>query len=317
MFYKRISLIFTLLFLLIVANFFLVPASAADIINPVFDHLNRNDGLSNLSVSSIVEDRYGFLWFGTQSGLNYYNGREFITYRNNPHSSDGLIHNLIQTMYYDNQKHQLWIGTYQGVSRLDIATNTFKNYSVEDGLSNSIVIAIIKDLNGDLLFGTMNGLNRLDPETDKFEHYQISGEVIRDLFIDSKQQLWIASYEGLLKYNRDKNIIEKVEIELPGKFVMAVKEYQEQILTLALWDEGIVKIDISDQNKIDIIKKFSFSDNRIYSLFKTNYLYQDSPYNNLELVGSWGGGLYIIDQQDNVQEIKSKPEENALSHPIS
>ena len=316
MIHKKISLILILLFLLLAADFLLPPASAADIINPVFDHLNRNDGLSNLSVSSIIEDRYGFLWFGTQSGLNYYNGREFVSYRNNPHSSDGLIHNLIQTMYYDSKKHQLWIGTYQGVSRLDIASNTFKNYSVADGLSNSIVIAIIKDVNGDLLFGTMNGLNRLNPETDKIEHYQIPGEVIRDLFVDSKQRLWIASYQGLLKYNRENNSIEKVELELPGEFVMAVKEYQEEILTLALWDEGIVKIDISNQNKIEVTKKFSFSDNRIYSLLKTNFPEADSPYNNLELVGSWGGGLYIIDEQDNVQEIKSKAEGNTLSHPI-
>ncbi|RAK05361.1 two component regulator with propeller domain [Halanaerobium saccharolyticum] len=200
-----------LVLFLILNYFFFAPAvSSAEIINPVFDHLNRDDGLSNLSISSIVEDKYGFLWFGTQSGLNYYNGREFITYSHNPHSNSALIHNLIQTLYYDSTEHQLWIGTYQGISRLDIAANTFENYSVADGLSNPIIIAITKDINGDLLFGTMNGLNRLNPESGEFEYYEIPGEVVRDIFVDSKDRVWIASYQGLLKYDRVNNLIEKL-----------------------------------------------------------------------------------------------------------
>lgn len=314
--FKKTNFILILLLFILIYNLFFINAAAAEIINPIFDHLDRDDGLSNLSVSSIVEDRYGFLWFGTQGGLNYYNGREFITYRHNPHNNQGLIHNLIQTLYYDSEKHQLWIGTYQGISKLDIKSNTFKNYSVNDGLSNPIVIAITKDINGDLLFGTMNGLNRFNPKTEEFENHEIAGEVVRDIFIDSKQRIWIASYQGLLRYNRDKKSIEKINLELPGKYVMAIKEYQSQILTLALWDKGVVKIDITNQDEPEIIQKYSFTDNRIYSLLRTDSTQENSPYDKLEFAGSWGGGLYLIDQQDNIQEINSKVDDLSLSHPI-
>jgi len=309
----RFSLI--ILLMIFLYNLLFFSASAAEIINPVFDHLDRDDGLSNLSISSIVEDRYGFLWFGSQGGLNYYNGREFITYKHNPFNNNGLIHNLIQTLYYDQEKHQLWIGTYQGVSRLDIKSQTFKNYSTADGLSNPVVIAITEDINGDILFGTMDGLNRLNTENDKFEHYKIPGEVVRDLYIDSKQRLWIASYQGLLKYNRKNDKVEKADIKLPGDYVMAVKEYKKGILTLGIWDQGIVKIDVSNQNKLKIKNTYTFSDNRIYSLLKTTS-FPNSSYNNLEFVGSWGGGLYIIDQEDNIQEIKVTENENSPAHPI-
>ncbi|RAK05362.1 two component regulator with propeller domain [Halanaerobium saccharolyticum] len=97
---------------------------------------------------------------------------------------------------------------------------------------------------------------------------------------------------------------------------MAVKEYQAEILTLALWDQGVVKIDVSDLKNIQNIKEYSFSDNRIYSLLKTNSLKGESSYNNLEWVGSWGGGLYIIDQEGNIQEIKSSETKGSLIHPI-
>ena len=312
---KKFKFILIILLMIFLYNLLFFSASAAEIINPVFDHLDRDDGLSNLSISSIVEDRYGFLWFGSQGGLNYYNGREFITYKHNPFNNNGLIHNLIQTLYYDQEKHQLWIGTYQGVSRLDIKSQTFKNYSTADGLSNPVVIAITEDINGDILFGTMDGLNRLNTENDKFEHYKIPGEVVRDLYIDSKQRLWIASYQGLLKYNRKNDKVEKADIKLPGDYVMAVKEYKKEILTLGIWDQGIVKIDVSNQNKLKIKNRYTFSDNRIYSLLKTTS-FPNSSYNNLEFVGSWGGGLYIIDQEDNIQEIKVTENENSPAHPI-
>jgi len=51
---------------------------------PIFEKIGREMNLSNLSVSSIVQDKYGFLWFGTQGGLNYYNGRNIKTFKNNP-----------------------------------------------------------------------------------------------------------------------------------------------------------------------------------------------------------------------------------------
>jgi len=83
--------------------------------NIEFEVINRDSGLTNLSVSTIIEDKYGFLWFGTQGGLSSYDGKTMTTYKKEPFESNDLVHNLIQTMYYDEEKHELWIGTYHGI----------------------------------------------------------------------------------------------------------------------------------------------------------------------------------------------------------
>src|SRR6056297_597716 len=70
---------------------------------PLFDTLGRDQGLTNLSVSNIVQDRYGFLWFGTQGGLTKYDGKEMEHFRTDPFDEDRLAHTLIQTMYYDSE----------------------------------------------------------------------------------------------------------------------------------------------------------------------------------------------------------------------
>lgn len=307
---KKINFLILIFFILIIFSFNC--SANTEIIKPVFDYINRDDGMTDLSISSITEDKYGFLWFATQSGLNFYNGREFKKYMHKPFNDNGLVHNLIQTMYYDQDKHQLWLGTYQGISQFNIADEKFSNYGLEDGLSSPVVVAITKDINGDFLFGTMNGLNRLNTKNGEFTQYQIEGEVVRDLLVDSAGTLWIASYSGLLKYNRDKNKIEKYEIELPGKYVMAIKEYKPGFLTLGIWGEGVVEIDLKNK---EIIKQYQFEDNRIYSLMKT-YYQEPSPYNNLEWVGSWGGSLFLIDENDNLQQIKYSKQKNSLNHPI-
>ena len=169
---------------------------------PTFEHLDRRSGLSNLSVSSIIQDKDGFIWFATQGGLNCYDGRTFKVYSNDPFDAERLIHNLIQTMAYDEENHELWIGTYQGISRYDIANDVFINYSVDkDGLSNPVVVTFEKDDQGNMWVGTLDGLNKIDIKTGVINTYEVPGKVVRDLKWDAKGKLWIGSYEGLLYFD--------------------------------------------------------------------------------------------------------------------
>ncbi|MFW6223769.1 MAG: ligand-binding sensor domain-containing protein, partial [Spirochaetota bacterium] len=106
-----------------------------------FVHLGRGEGLSNASISAIVQDRYGFLWFGTQAGLNRYDGRSIEVFEHIPFEKNSLPHNLVQTLYEDPREPVLWVGTYDGVSRFDMRTREFTNYSAQQGsssLSNAV-----------------------------------------------------------------------------------------------------------------------------------------------------------------------------------
>src|SRR3970282_602883 len=78
--------------------------------NLKFKHLNSNDGLSQNFISCILQDKTGFLWFGTKDGLNRYDGYNFKVYRHDPFDTTSVSGNFIFSMYEDS-KGRLWIGT--------------------------------------------------------------------------------------------------------------------------------------------------------------------------------------------------------------
>ncbi|NIW80881.1 MAG: hypothetical protein GWN16_16085, partial [Calditrichae bacterium] len=78
--------------------------------NPVFRHLDINDGLSQNAVFAILQDHKGFMWLGTKDGLNRYDGYEFTVYRHDPFDSTSLSSNYITTLFEDHLG-QIWVGT--------------------------------------------------------------------------------------------------------------------------------------------------------------------------------------------------------------
>ncbi len=264
---KTLSLLLGLMIVMSQINIYFAETFFEDDKKPIFEKIGRDQGLQDLSISSIVQDKNGFIWFGTQGGLFQYNGRDCVAYRNNPFETKELIHNLIQTMYYDEHEHALWLGTYQGVSKLNIELDQFTNFTVEDhNLSNNVVVAIGKDQHDDLWFGTMDGLNRLDKQTGKFVNYPVEGKVVRSILLDSRGRLLIGTYEGLYIYDEVKDRLTKVEIEYPSPYVMVIKEFNKGIITLGLWDGGVIELDKDFQ----ILNHYEFDDNRVYTIQKTS-----------------------------------------------
>ena len=144
----------------------------------VFDHLSVNDGLSNSIIQSILQDSRGFMWFGTEDGLNKYDGYNFTVYRHNPEDSLSISGNCI-TALYESQFHGkqvLWIGTHSGLNLLDIETEQFTHFRNDpddpQSLSHDRVISIYEDSFGEFWIGTDGGINILDRETKKFVRYQ-------------------------------------------------------------------------------------------------------------------------------------------------
>jgi len=84
------------------------------------------DGLSHNFTSCILQDSNGFLWVGTESGLNRFDGIHFKNYLENPSDSNSLKNNNILCLWEDDQKH-LWVGTSSGVQLLDLETGQFLN----------------------------------------------------------------------------------------------------------------------------------------------------------------------------------------------
>ncbi len=251
---------------------------------PRFGLIGRADGLGSLSISSIQQDKYGFLWFGSQGGLNRFDGKNLITYTHDPFDSNSIPNDLIQTLYYEKSKNYLWIGTYGGLSRLNIDTGQFLHYKKGnldgEGLSNNIVITISRDSRGDLWVGTIEGLNRISNKDNKITYIKTLHPTIRSLYLDSSNRLWIGSYGGIQYWDdrSQRTIIPKVQ--LPSSNVMSIKESEPGRMLIGMWGGGIAEY-WPDTNKI---KPYSLPDNRIYTALETK--------DGTIWAGSWGGGLW-------------------------
>ncbi|NOX19262.1 MAG: hypothetical protein GXO87_13395 [Chlorobi bacterium] len=128
---------------------------------------NDSTSLSNNDVISILEDKSGVIWVGTQGGLNKLQsvgGRGFTHYT----EKDGLPDNVIDGILEDDQGN-LWIGTNNGLSKFNPKTEIFKNYYIADGLQDNKFKrgAFVKRKNGMLCFGGMNGFNMFNPDSIK------------------------------------------------------------------------------------------------------------------------------------------------------
>jgi signal transduction histidine kinase/ligand-binding sensor domain-containing protein len=179
-----------------------------------FDHLPLESGLSQSTVNCILQDSRGFLWIGTQDGLNRYDGYGFTTFRNHPADTNSLSHNWIQTMV-EGEPGLLWIGTWgEGLNKFDTVTNQVTRYCHEPGqkgLSHNIILAVFWDSTNTLWIGTNGGgLNRLDPETHQFSHYKnkpedpssLSCDRVTSIYEDGNNTLWIGTWKGLNKLDR-------------------------------------------------------------------------------------------------------------------
>jgi signal transduction histidine kinase/CheY-like chemotaxis protein/ligand-binding sensor domain-containing protein/AraC-like DNA-binding protein len=177
------------------------------------------NGEAGNHVQAIVQDKYGFLWFGSQYGLHRWDGSQFKTYLNDPGNANSPSSDYIETIYVA-KDGTLWLGTWgAGLNHFDQKTGKFTRYyaSRRDGLSDNFVNVITEDRQGNLWVGTLNGLDRLDPRTGEIDHYRnipadkhsLSCNQVRALLVDSKGTLWVgtgfffddSSAGGLNRYN--------------------------------------------------------------------------------------------------------------------
>ncbi|WP_296952232.1 two-component regulator propeller domain-containing protein [uncultured Massilia sp.] len=173
-----------------------------------FEHIGLEEGLSQESVLTILQDREGFMWFGTQSGLNRFDGYRNRIFRNDPNDPDSLVDNYVKASYEDAQG-RLWFGTRGGLVRFDGGAERFTRYPLtrrsEGTARNAAVNAIVGDGRGGLWIGTGDGLVHLDPDTGQFRtlrHDAANAGTLRDdrvnaLALDARGGLWIGTGAGI------------------------------------------------------------------------------------------------------------------------
>ena len=151
----------------LIAALIAIPADlTAQISDVTFQQIFLQHGLSQSIVKCILQDRKGFMYFGTEDGLNRYDGYKFLVYRYNPEDTNSISYNDINCLYEDNTGI-IWIGTFNaGLNRFDMSKKSIRRFLQDGNNSNSLshnnIICICEDKSGNLWIGTDNGLNRLN-----------------------------------------------------------------------------------------------------------------------------------------------------------
>ena len=127
-----------------------------------FNHFGVEQGLAQESVTRVIQDSHGYLWVGTQAGLNRYDGNRTTVFKNSPSAPNSLVDNYVQALYEDD-KGQLWVGTRGGLDRFDPATQRFIHHATRP--ANLTVTNIVGDGAQGLWLSTSEGLQHLDLRT--------------------------------------------------------------------------------------------------------------------------------------------------------
>ncbi|MES3020138.1 MAG: two-component regulator propeller domain-containing protein [Pseudomonadota bacterium] len=173
-----------------------------------FEQFSVEQGLAQESVLAVVQDRDGFMWFGSQAGLSRYDGYRVQTYRNAANDRRSLADNWVRVLHVDHAG-RLWVGTDGGLDRFDPATQSFTHYLTGEpakrGNGNRHVRAIVGDGKRGLWIATGDGLQHLDTDSGKFTvHHHDKGDPasladdqVHALARDGAGRLWVGTAGGL------------------------------------------------------------------------------------------------------------------------
>ena len=184
-----------------------------------FNHLPVTDGPSQTRVSQIVQGDLGFIWFGTQQGLNRYDGYKFKVFTHDPTDPSSLGGAFIYSLFKD-RSGGLWVGTDQSLDRFEPATESFTHLHLDQ--RNPIVVQIRQDSTGILWMATANGLYRFDPANQSVGHFRhepgnplsLSSNDIQSTGEDRHGRFWVLTGAGLDEFDRTSGHVIK-HVQMP------------------------------------------------------------------------------------------------------
>ena len=243
-------------------------ASSETNISRRFFQVSVDQGLSNPTVLCIAKDSFGFVWFGTQDGLNRYDGNECKIYR--WERSGGLSLSYINHIN-EGPKGNLWISSHEGLFQFDRTSENFTlviDPESEGGTThNTLVNCSEFDEDGNLWVGSYKGLLRWNPTTKDSELFipalpNSAGEnegqqSVRCFVLDGPNQVWVGSFDGLYVLDVPNHLFKKIDIQRLG---LNTKEWsqvfhqridEKGILWASTQSNGLIAIDTQTRKGLD------------------------------------------------------------------
>lgn len=180
--------------------------------NLIFNNINIEQGISQSTIEAIFQDSEGYIWLGTNDGLNRYNGYEFKIY-NYEEYQNSISHNGITDITEDKYGN-IWVNTVSGVNKINKKTEKISNYTEINGkIKEDSTTEIIVTKDNNILVGTYEGLNIYNAKEDRFDIILeqkdgILSSCIYSIDEDINGNIWIGTELGLNKLSKDFKVLE-------------------------------------------------------------------------------------------------------------
>ncbi|UUF16614.1 MULTISPECIES: two-component regulator propeller domain-containing protein [Flavobacterium] len=270
-----------------------------------FKHFQVEEGLSNNTVLTSLQDEDGFMWFGTKDGLNRFDGYRFKTYRSNADPIHTLGSNYIQSLH--EYKGVIWVGTDKGLYQHDKKTDQFTvlNEAINDRIND-----INHDKNGNIWFISGNILYKYSTtkkETKTFNpnKYFIATSISRD----ANGQIWASSLNKIYRYSEENLSFENIPITPPASSsnfrITIIYALDKNNIVIGTQDDGVLLYNI--HNKTTSSLEFSTK--------KPVYVRQFKKRGNDELWIASESGVYVynLKTKSNINLKKNYNDPYAIS----
>ena len=275
-----------------------------------FSRLSTSQGLSQTRVAQIVQDDQGFMWFGTQYGLDRYDGYEFRVFTHDPARENSLgcvyIHSLLK-----DRSGALWVGCDQFLDRFDSVTETFTHYRLQTekyGNFVGYVSAITQDRRGVLWLATGSGLFGLNSRTDQITHYphdpsnpsSLGSNHVTCTLEDRNGRFWVGDGENVEEFDRDSGrVLSRVHLR---KGAGAVSLYEDHLGVLWVTymtggsGSGLAVFDRSTNR----LRPYSLYDKKSGKQIPAGFMAALEDKSGTLWLASFGGGLLKFDKQHSL-----------------
>lgn len=286
----------------------------------LFSQLNNNNGLSHNDVNCIFKDQAGFMWIGTMSGLNRYDGYQIKTYKRNLRDTTSLSDDYVERIL-SGPDGKLWIQTKSGYNIYNPSTERFSakamSYFQEKGLKDANVIDVQQDKNGDFwILSSTSGLYKYNKKDQKaysiFRKEKLLASQLAAFYPNKKGNFWLLYQNGILEELNPKTL--HLSSRFRGLRVQskqaALKLFVDKQDDLWIYEtstpNGIVYVGMTSGKQIRFCKEnkaFALNSNLV------NGVTQDSE--GKIWVATDHGGINLIDKQGfRISELTNIDEDN-------
>ncbi len=287
--------------------------------NDNFVNFTLENGLSNNTINCVFQDKKGFIWIGTNNGLNKFDGYIFTNYHSNPPDSTSLSNDIIVCITED-ASETLWIATKGGgINKFDRNTGKFFSYknnkSDPNSISENTITSLCCDETGNIWIGTQNsGLNKYDINKKKFENYRhnpadissICSDTINTITYIGNSRLLIGTPGGLNYFDFKNNITKSYKnsdednTSLYNNNVRVIFHDNLNQIWIGTSGNGLQKFDISTQTFITY--EILNPNINLKSPFSINCITEDKE-NRLLIATTPGKGIIRLNKITSEEEL--------------